>query len=127
MIDERPELFDASAEAMPYASTDLPSESGWPEDKGPAVTLPEDRPVRIRLTAHGVKLAFFHGSRALPPFKLTIPRAQWAQIVDIVAFPPPGVQGFEAFVGFTPESLALHRIDAVEAGAANSAARINDP
>lgn len=79
-------------------------------------TPPDDRPVRIRLTPHGVKLAFFHGTRALPPFKLTIPHEQWAQMVALIAYPPPGVERFEAYVGFTPEALALHCIDAVEAG-----------
>lgn len=78
--------------------------------------LPGDRPVRIRITPHGIKLAFFHGARPLPPFKLTIPHDQWAQMVHLIAYPPPGIAGFEAYVGFTPESLALHRIDAVEAG-----------
>lgn len=77
---------------------------------------PDDRPVRIRLTPHGVKLAFFHGSRPLPPFKLTIPHEQWAQMVQLIAYPPPGVAGFEAYVGFSPEALALHCIDAVEVG-----------
>ena len=79
-------------------------------------TSPADRPVRIRLTPHGVKLAFFHGSRPLPPFKLTISHEQWAQMVELIAYPPPGVAGFEAYVGFSPEALALHRIDAVEVG-----------
>jgi hypothetical protein len=79
-------------------------------------TLSEDRPVRIRLTPHGVKLAFFHAARALPPFKLTISHEQWAQMVELIAYPPPGVKGFEAYVGFTPEALALHCIDAVEVG-----------
>lgn len=84
------------------------------EERGAASTLPDDRPVRIRLTPHGVKLAFFHQARALPPFKLTIPHEQWAQMVELIAYPPPGVKGFEAYVGFTPEALALHCIDAVE-------------
>jgi len=79
--------------------------------------LPTDRPVRIRITPHGIKLAFFHGSRPLPPFKLTIPHDQWAQMMQLTTYPPPGVAGFEAYIGFTPESLALHCIDAVEAGA----------
>ena len=56
---------------------------------------------------------------SLPPFKLTISREQWAQMVRLIAYPPPGVRGFEAYVGFSPEALALHRIDAVEAGAEN--------
>jgi hypothetical protein len=79
-------------------------------------TMPGDRPVRIRITPHGVKLAFFHNARPLPPFKLTIPHEQWLQMVELIACPPPGVKGFEAYVGFTPEALALHRIDAVEVG-----------
>ncbi|MEI9894266.1 MAG: hypothetical protein WDN28_10370 [Chthoniobacter sp.] len=72
--------------------------------------------MRIRVTPYGVKLAFFHGWKSIPPFKLTIPHEQWAQMVQLISYPPPGVQGFEAFVGFTPEALALHRIDAVEVG-----------
>jgi hypothetical protein len=75
--------------------------------------------VRVRVTPFGIKLAFFHASRPLPPFKLTIPHEQWQQLVQLVTYPPPGVQGFEAFLGFTPECLALHRIDAVEASAAS--------
>jgi hypothetical protein len=84
-------------------------------ERGAALTLPEDRPVRIRVTPCGVKLAFFHASRPMVPYKLTIPHEQWAQMVRLITYPPPGVQGFEAFVGFTEEALALHRIDAVEA------------
>jgi hypothetical protein len=38
-------------------------------------------------------------------------------MVELIAYPPPGVKGFEAYVGFTPEALALHCIDAVEVGA----------
>ena len=83
---------------------------------GNAMTAPEDRPVRIRITPFGIKLAFFHGSRPLPPFKLTIPHEQWTQMVQLTSYPPPGVEDFEAYVGFTPEALAVHRIDAVEAG-----------
>jgi hypothetical protein len=86
-------------------------------ESGSAWTLPEDRPVRIRVTPFGIKLAFFHSSRPLAPFKLTIPHEQWAQMVELITYQPPGVQGFEAYVGFTPESLALHRIDAQEVGA----------
>jgi hypothetical protein len=85
-------------------------------ESGSAWTPPEDRPVRIRVTPFGIKLAFFHSSRPLAPFKLTIPHEQWAQMVELITYQPPGVQGFEAYVGFTPECLALHRIDALEAG-----------
>src|SRR5258708_40231885 len=92
--------------------TEMPHEL---REKEPPWTPPEERPVRIRITPCGVKLAFYHASRPLAPFKLTIPREQWEQMVRLIAYPPPGVQGFEAFVGFTPEALTRHRIDAVTA------------
>lgn len=88
--------------------------TGMLNDEGPAAALPDDRPVRIRVTPCGIKLAFFHASRPLPPFKLTIPHEQWAQMVQLIAETAPRLPSFEAFVGFTPESLALHGIDAVE-------------
>jgi hypothetical protein len=50
----------------------------------------------------------------MPPFQLNIPHEQWAQMVQLIAKTAPRVPSFEAFVGLTPESLALHRIDAVE-------------
>ena len=88
--------------------------TGMLDDEGPAAAPLGDRPVRIRVTPCGIKLAFFHASRPLPPFKLTIPHEQWAQMVQLIAETAPRVPGFEAFVGFTPQSLALHGIDAVE-------------
>ncbi|MEP6672856.1 MAG: hypothetical protein ABJF10_27075 [Chthoniobacter sp.] len=116
MIGERLELLEERAMATAYPTTELPPAEDGLNDPRPAGIAPEDRPVRIRVTPQGVKLAFFHGSRSMPPFKLTIPYAQWAQMVQLIAYPPPGVEGFEAFVGFTPEALALHRIDAVPVG-----------
>lgn len=118
MIGEELDLIEGQAVAAEYEypTTELPSAEDPLDGKSVAATPPEDRPVRIRITPHGIKLAFFHGSRSMPPFKLTIPHEQWAQMVALIAYPPPGVRGFEAFVGFTPEALALHQIDAVEAG-----------
>ncbi|MDR3404970.1 MAG: hypothetical protein P4L99_20875 [Chthoniobacter sp.] len=116
MIGEELDLIEDRSVAAEYPTTELPPAEDPLHGKGPAMTPPEDRPVRIRITPQGIKLAFFHGSRSMPPFKLTIPYAQWAQMAQLITYPPPGVQGFEAFVGFTPEALALHQIDAVEAG-----------
>jgi len=116
MIGEGLELLEEQAVAGEYPTTELPRTEDPLCERGPAMTPSEDRPVRIRLTPYGVKLAFFHGSRSMPPFKLTIPHEQWAQMVQLITHPPPGVQGFEVFVGFTPEALALHRIDAVPVG-----------
>jgi hypothetical protein len=107
-------LADRLRWAQAADGEDAQAIGGWSVN-GPAVTPPEDRPVRIRVTLCGIKLAFYSASRPLPPFKLTIPHAQWAQMVELIAKTAPRAPGFEAFVGFTPESLALHQIDAVEA------------
>jgi hypothetical protein len=118
MIDEieLPEAPCETALAVWDAGAGEVSPGEVRQEKGEASLPLEERPVRIRVTPWGVKLAFFHGSRALPPFKFSIPHEQWEQMVRLVAYPPPGLPGFEAFVGFTPEALALHRIDAVPVG-----------
>ena len=111
---EMPETF---ADRLRWARTpnedDARTNDGW-NGTDAAASPPEDRPVRIRVTPCGIKLAFFHASRALPPYKLTIPHEQWAQMVQLIERTAPRVPGFEAFVGFTPELLAFHQIDAVE-------------
>jgi hypothetical protein len=112
---EMPEtLADRLRWARATDEEDALTNGGWSVN-GAVVTPPEDRPVRIRITLCGIKLAFYHASRPLPPFKLTIPHGQWAKMVELIEKTAPRVSGFEAFVGFTSESLALHQIDAVEA------------
>ncbi len=80
----------------------------------PTPLPPEDRPLRIRLTEHGIKLAFYHRAQPLPPFKVSIPLEQWEQLLALLFGLAPDVADFEAYLGFTPETLALHRIDAEE-------------
>jgi hypothetical protein len=118
MIDEK-ELPEAPCETalagLEEGVGEMPA-GEMRNERGAALTPPEERPMRIRVTPFAVKLAFFHASRALPPFKFTIPHEQWQQLVQLTAYPPPGLPSFEAFVGFTPEALALHGIEAVPLG-----------
>ena len=86
----------------------------WSWAQTPATSQHEDHPVGICITPDGIKLTFFHASRPVPPFQFTIPHTQWAQMVQLIAETAPHMPCFEAFVGFTPASLALHQIEAVE-------------
>lgn len=82
--------------------------------RGPAQMEAQAQPMRVRMTRVGsVKLAFYHPTRALPAFRVTISHDQWKQIAETLAKLPAGVQDFQAFFGFNDEQLALHRIEAV--------------
>lgn len=116
MIDEKMDSMCETEIAAQNASPEPASTDVAQQHHREAVLPAEDQPVRVRLTPWGVELTFFHASRAVPPFTLMIPRGQWEQMARLIAYPPPGVRDFEAFVGFTQETLALHGIDAVEAG-----------
>jgi hypothetical protein len=75
----------------------------------------EDRPLHVRITPHGVKLQFFHSSRALPPFRINLPFEEFAQLITVVSdVRHHRLPGQEAYLGFSEQLLALHQIDAVE-------------
>jgi hypothetical protein len=78
----------------------------------PSTPVMEEKPVRIRVTPYGIKLAFFHRTEVRRPLKVSIPFEQWQQMSTVISDVDAG-QRFEGFFGFTPETLALHRIDAV--------------
>ena len=82
---------------------------------GPAMLPPEERPLHLRVTQQGVKLRFFHTTKAIPPFKINLPIEQWEQIVQLVAATKRDTPEWEGYVGFNEQLLALHRIDAVPA------------
>ena len=114
MIGEEIERIHDEALARQYAATQLPVTGDALSQNAGVEIPPEDCPVHLRATPESIELAFFDASRPLPPFKLVMPREQWKQMVRLIAETAAGVPGFEAFVGFTPESLALHGIEAVE-------------
>ena len=75
----------------------------------------EELPMHLLITPQGIELSFYETTSERLPYKVNIPREQWNQMVDLVAMFASRVDRFEAYVGFTEQSLALHRIDAVEA------------
>lgn len=83
---------------------DLPT-----NEKGPAITPPDEKPIRLKVTPYGVKLAFFHSTKSIRPMKVAIPLEQWRLMNQLVE-----IRARIALIGFTPETLALHEIDAVE-------------
>jgi len=78
---------------------------------------PEDRPLRVRITRFGVKLQFYHPAKPIPPFKINVPLEQWRQLIDVVRAAEAGGGPGEVLLGFSEQTLALHRIEAVEAAA----------
>jgi hypothetical protein len=75
--------------------------------------MPQDQPISIRVGPKAISFGLYHRERQMRPFIVSMPRAEFEALCAFVASVPVHCHS-SGFLGFTPEQLQLHGLDAVE-------------
>lgn len=78
---------------------------------------PIEKPMRVTVYPDCLRLDFYNAKEPGRKYTVRLPRWQSDALFDMIADAQVGSGPRQFLLGFGPEDLAFHRIDAVEAGA----------